>query len=182
MEYITYDVAFVFGVIFWPHCWWIFLILNSDWSWLIKFWSLKIKAQKQNPPKKSGHPGQRYWGEENFIHPLTPFNKNITGNLARCVDRFSLIHIFWHFDKCPSDHFKKFVMKFQKSKIWDVHFFSFSMLIIVAYAFWPYLSLSGGKWAPKMGRFWFLKKNQKPLKMFCKNPSLLKMIFIFLAA
>ena len=38
MEYKTYDVAFVFGVIFCTHCWQIFLIWNSDRSWLIKFW------------------------------------------------------------------------------------------------------------------------------------------------
>jgi hypothetical protein len=28
------------------------------------------------------------------IYPLTPFNKNISGNLGKRVDRFSLIHIF----------------------------------------------------------------------------------------
>jgi hypothetical protein len=116
------------------------------------------------------------------LHLLTPFNKNITGDLAEHVDRFSLIHIFWHFEKCSSDNFKKCVMKFQKSKIWDVHFFSFSMLVIVAYSCLPYPSVSGGKLAQKMGCFWFLKKNQKSLKTFCKNPSLSKMIFIFLAA
>ena len=107
MEYKTYDVAFVFGVIFCTHCWWIFLIWNSGQSWLIKFWSLKIKAQKFRPP----------WTEilrrrKICIHPLTPFNKNITGNLAKRVDRFSLIHIFWYFEKCSSDHFKKCVIFF----------------------------------------------------------------------
>ena len=34
----------------------------------------------------------------------------------------------------------------------------------------------------KFQNMWINEKNQKSLKMFCKNPSLLKMIFIFLAA
>jgi hypothetical protein len=93
-----------------------FLIWNSDWSWLIKFWSLKIKAQKQIPPKIQATLDRDIKEKKIFIHPLTPFNKNITWNLAERVDRFSLIRIFWHFEKCPSVHFKKCVMKFQKSK------------------------------------------------------------------
>ena len=49
----------------------------------------------------------------------------------------SLFHTFWHFEKCLSDHLKKCVMKFQKSKIWDVHFFCFSVPVVVVYDFFP---------------------------------------------
>jgi hypothetical protein len=98
MEYKTYDGAFVFGVIFDTHCWWIFLILNSDRSWLIKFLSLKINTQNKIHPKIQA------------ICPLIPYNENISGNLA---ERVSIVHIFWHFEKCSSDHFDKCVMKFQ---------------------------------------------------------------------
>jgi hypothetical protein len=55
--------------------------------------------------------------EKKNFHSLTPFNKNVKGNLAERVDRFSLFDKFEHFEKCSSDHFKKCVMKFQKSKI-----------------------------------------------------------------
>ena len=58
---------FHFNEIICTHSSWIFLIWNSDQSWQIKFWLLKIKAQIQNQPKNSGHPRQRYWGEENFV-------------------------------------------------------------------------------------------------------------------
>ena len=123
-----------FGLIFCTHCWRIFLIWNTYQSWLIKFWPLKIKAHKQNPPNNSGHPGDIE--EKKNLHPSAY-------PLQWSVDRFSLIHIFWNFEKCPSNHFKKCVMKFPKSKNWDVHFFSFSSLVIRVYAF---LTLSKCMW------------------------------------
>ena len=49
----------------------------------------------------------------------------------------SLFHTFWHFGKCLSDHLKKCVMKFQKSKIWDVHFVHFSVPVVMVYDFFP---------------------------------------------
>jgi hypothetical protein len=56
------------------------------------------------------------------------------------------------------------------------------MLIIVAYAF---LTLSKCIWwliGPENGPALIFEKNQKSLKTFCKNPSLLKMILILLGA
>ena len=126
-------------------CFWCDILTTLLMDFLnLKFWQIMtdqiLIAQNQGLKTKSPLKIMPPWTEilerrKISIYPLTPFHKNISGNLGERVDRFSLIHIFWHFEKCSSDHFKKCVMKFQKSKIWDVHFFSFSMLIIVAYAF-----------------------------------------------
>ena len=169
MEYITYDVAFVFGVIFWPHCWWIFLIWNSDRSWLIKFWSLKIKAKKQNPPQKSWHPGQRYWGEEKF--PSIRLHPSIRTFLAIWLCVLIDFHFFTYFDvlKNALPIILKSVWWIFKNKKSEMYIF----LVCPCWSsgpmtFWPYPSVSGSKLAQKMGRFWFLKKIKNLSKCFAK--------------
>ena len=232
-------------MIFCTHCWWIFLIWNSDWSWLIKCWSLTIKAQKQNPPKNSGHPGRRYWGEEKFPSICLPPSIRIFQAIWPSV----LIDFHWF---TYSDILKNALPIILKSVWWSFKNQKSEMYIFLVFPCWsswhmrflPYPSVSGGKLAQKMSRFWFLRKfknlsnvlqksiafkndfhffgrvriflgpsrsfstpnflsgasqkglnfmiafdhnlifekNQKSLKTFCKNPLLLKMIFIFLAA
>ena len=149
MEYKTYDVAFVFGVIFCTHCWWIFLIWNSGQSWLIKFWLLKIQAQKFKP----------LWTEilrrrKICIHPLTPFFHWFTYfDILKNALPIILKSVWWSF-------------KNQRSEMYI--FFVFPCWSSGYMPFWPYPSVSGGKLAQKIGRFGLLKKIKNLSKCFAK--------------
>ena len=74
---------------------------------------------------------------------------------------FSLFHTFGHFEKCSADHWKKCVVKFQKSKIWDVHFFSFFRAR--RHCIWLFSNIQTClvvNWARKWSVFDFWKKSE----------------------
>ena len=168
MEYKTYDVAFVFGVIFCKHCWRIFLIWNSNRLWLIKFWSLKIKAKKKYAPKLSPSWTEILRRRKICIYLLTPFNKTLQAIWQSVLIDF---HWFTYFDilKNALPIILKSVwwsFKNQRSEMYI--FFVFPCWSSGYMPFWPYPSVSGGKLAQKMGRFGFLKKIKNLSKCFAK--------------
>ena len=75
------------------------------------------------------------WGQKKWMYPFPASFWNIANNLGGRFDGFSIIHIFEIFEKRSSDHFQKCVTKFQKLKIWDVHFLCFSVPFVIAFKF-----------------------------------------------
>ena len=98
--------------------------------------------------------------------------------MAELVDRFSLIHTFWYFEKCSSDQFSYYVIRFKKYIIWDGHSFLFSILVIIVYCFQSIFMCIWYEIGLENGPFWIFEKNQKSLNIFCKNPWLLKNDFL----
>ena len=83
---------------------------------------------------------------------------------------FFIISHIWTFWICSSDQWKKCVVKFQKSKIWYVHFFRFSVPVVVVYDFFPISIRVWRQIGVENGPILIFEKNQKSLKTFCKNP------------
>ena len=91
---------------------------------------------------------------------------------AKLFERFLIVssfHTFWHFEKCSSDRWKKCVMKFQKSKIWDVHFFRFSVPVVMVYDFFPISIRVWRQIGVENGPFLVFEKNQNLSKRLQKS-------------
>ena len=128
-------------------------------------------------------PLKKSWGLKMMV--LNPGNQNlksISKSYGLLQSKFrdflnvSLFHTFWHFEQCLSDHLKKCVMKFQKSKIWDVHFLCFSVPVVMVYVFFFSIQMClvvnwGRKWS--VFDFWNISKISQNV---CKNQGLKKMI------
>ena len=127
-----------------------YFMIASDHKLILRFfwWSEKMKLWSEGIIKVkhfSGAPDKKLAVENDGLEPTKLFTRRKLENhffhswiFAKPFERFlifSLFHTCEHFEKWSSDLWKKCVMKFQKWKIWDVHFFHFSVPVVMVYDF-----------------------------------------------